>query len=96
VLLYQSIVEENRHALTLLGGREQLVLLRPHQEHSLILEVLHPQHQVTQPAASPWRQWSGLDLSRDRCFQRGSSVQAMPCSQMASRPCRSMGSFGAP
>ena len=46
------MVTEDRYGIAqvVLHGREQLVLLRP-QENLLILEVLHYQHQITQPAA---------------------------------------------
>jgi len=45
------MVTEDRYGIAqvVLHGREQLVLLRP-QENLLILEVLHYQHQVTQPS----------------------------------------------
>ncbi len=45
------MVAEDRYgvAQVVLHGREQLVLLRP-KENLLILEVLHYQHQVTQPS----------------------------------------------
>jgi DNA end-binding protein Ku len=51
-LLCQAMIAENCHgvAQVVLYGREQLVLLRP-QENLLVLEVLHYQHQVTQPSA---------------------------------------------
>ena len=50
-LLCQAMVSEDRYgvAQVVLHGREQLVLLRP-QENLLVLEVLHYQHQVTQPS----------------------------------------------
>jgi DNA end-binding protein Ku len=50
-LLCQAMVTEDRYGIAqvVLHGREQLVLLRP-QENLLILELLHYQHQVTQPS----------------------------------------------
>ncbi len=51
-LLYRAMVAEDRYGVAqiVLHGREQLVLLRPHQG-LLVLEVLHYEHQVTKPAA---------------------------------------------
>jgi DNA end-binding protein Ku len=50
-LLCQAMIAEDRYGIAqvVLHGREQLVLLRP-QENLLILEVLHYQHQASQPS----------------------------------------------